>query len=177
MRANGSGTFEASGIINGRLEISCRNRANARNSHHPQADVIIAGRTFDPPIQGKIVLYIATRAASNGSIAWDNTSSTAIKGRTRSSKLSCWTVFWKAQSEDLQQPANLICQVHGCVEQGFAAAQQNSYLLVFKTLHMNRAEPPHPQYLRNPSGIVAIGLFAHLRQHCTDLSGFQADNV
>ncbi|WP_246139410.1 hypothetical protein [Falsiphaeobacter marinintestinus] len=43
-------------IINGGFESKCRNRANARNSHHPQADFIIAGRAFDPLLQREIVL-------------------------------------------------------------------------------------------------------------------------
>jgi len=47
VRANGSGAFEASWIIDGGFESKCRNRANAWNSHHPQADVIIAGRACD----------------------------------------------------------------------------------------------------------------------------------
>jgi hypothetical protein len=37
----------------------------------------------------------------------------------------------KAQSEDLQHPVNLVCQINGFFKQGFAAAQQSSNVVGF----------------------------------------------
>ena len=56
MRANRSGLFEPSGIIDSRPKRQCCYGPNSGNGHQSQADLIMASGPFDPSIKLPIVL-------------------------------------------------------------------------------------------------------------------------
>ncbi len=85
--------------------------------------------------------------------------------------------FRQADAKYLQQPAHLVRQINGLVQQGFPCAQQCPNAVRLPALHMNRAEPTRPQDLGDAAGIVAICLVAHRGERGADLARLHADNI
>jgi hypothetical protein len=56
MSSNGAGSFKAGGIVDSGFERERCDWANAWNGHHSQANAIATSCTFDPPVQGEIIL-------------------------------------------------------------------------------------------------------------------------
>ncbi len=84
---------------------------------------------------------------------------------------------WQANSEDLQQAAHLVGQIHRLFEQCLSCAEQRTQPMRFTALHKHRAEPASAQYLSNALGVSFVRFVPHGRQRRAHLPGFHADDV
>jgi hypothetical protein len=116
MRGNGTGSLEALRIIDRLLEGQRRNRPDTRcplvhvdmhergNRHHPQAYLILGGGALDPGSSSRRCWYRTRRASSSGISACAKISTISIIGRTRASKLPCFTVLGRRGPKIFNSP-------------------------------------------------------------------------
>ena len=122
MCGNRTRPFEAGRIIDGGLECQSSNRPDARNRHHPHANLVVGGCTFDASIQLQEVLMqnetcIEERQQGmcQDIINLDHRSNNPVKA-------AVLYALGQAYPEYLQQPANLVGQINRFVQQCFASA-------------------------------------------------------
>jgi hypothetical protein len=177
MRGHGAGSFEALRVINGRFEGQCGNRPDARNRHHPHADLILGRCTFDSPIQVQKVLIqdqprVQQRQQRIGEdiINLDHWSNDIVKAAMLHG-------LRQADAKDLQRAPHFVGQINRLAEQCLTGAEQSTLTMRLPALHMNRAEPSRTEHLGDPARVCPIRLVAHRRQRCVDLAGLHTNDI
>ena len=80
-------------------------------------------------------------------------------------------------TEDLEQPADLLFEIDALSQHSLATGQQRSHLVALDALYVHAAVPAAAQQLCDTSCIVLVGLVAHGRECRLDLASFHADHL
>jgi hypothetical protein len=83
----------------------------------------------------------------------------------------------QANTEHLQQAAQLVLQIHALAQDGSSAREQQSDLMTFPTLYMDAAIPTCAQNLRDAASIIAVRLVAHCCQRRAHLARLEANDL